>query len=211
MAEIVVEMGSANTCQNDEQKVKEMIDAIVEIDTKEHNVIFKWQLFENCPPNLPLLFPIFDYAYDYAWEKGYETTASVFDDSSLDFLLRHKIPFVKIANHVDSAKQIVRIQSYYRVYSSYPYTFRYELPNVFREYVQFCVQSRYDPPARRQDYEKMYRDWQLKKAISDHTTDWYLWDKYKPEHYECHFVLEHESWNPDSKVARTPDEMRYIL
>ena len=211
MSEIILDFGSANTCQNDEKKVKEMINAIAEIDTHKHDVIIKWQLFEYSKNNQPLLFPIFDYAYGYAKEKGYKTTASVFDDSSLNFLLRHEIPFIKIANSEASAKQIVRIKSYYRIYSSFPFEFRYDLDGTYREYIQFCVQSRYDPPARWRDYVKMYRDWQLKEAISDHTVDWYLWDTYKPEHYECHFVLEHESWNPDSKVARTPDEMRYIL
>ena len=211
MSEIILDFGSANSCRNDEKVVKEMIDTIAGLDTHKHDITIKWQLFEYSKNNQPLLFPVFDYAYEYAEEKGYKTTASVFDDSSYSFLLRHEIPFIKIANNVESAKQIVKIPQYYRVYSSFSFPFRYQLNDVYRDYIQFCVQSRYDPPARRQDYEKMYRDWQLKTAISDHTVDWYLWDKYKPKYYECHFVLKHESWNPDSKVARTPKDMEKIL
>jgi hypothetical protein len=47
------------------------------------------------------MLTVFEYAYYYARDKGYKTTASVFDEFSLYCLLKYNIPFVKIANRPD--------------------------------------------------------------------------------------------------------------
>ena len=99
--EIILDMGSGNTSKNDKGIIKEMIDQLNNYDTRQHNVIIKWQLFQEAGENIPLNKNLFVFAIRYAQDKGYKTTASVFDEESLNFLLGFKdeIPFIKIANH----------------------------------------------------------------------------------------------------------------
>ena len=209
MKEMILDMGSGNTCKNDKKIVEDMIDAVCEIDRSKYRVIFKWQLFKSAPPNVPLEQEIFDYAYSYAAKKGYETTASIFDADNLIFLLRHDTPFIKIANNFKSAQQIIQIPTTHRVYSSFSFPFRAVLNHSYEEYVQFCVVSKY--PAESWEYEK-YFGWELRRAISDHTYNDHLVKIYNPDYYECHFVLEREASNPDAGLfARTPENLERIL
>ena len=80
-----------------------MIDSMADLDTHKNEIFIKWQLFREAGQNRPLGLQMFDYAYNYARERGYQTTASVFDLESLKFLMTYDIPFVKIANNERSA------------------------------------------------------------------------------------------------------------
>ena len=70
MSQFIIEMGSGNSCKNDLQIVEDMIDTVVDCDTGLHEVVFKWQLFKDVPPNVPLDREVFEYAYHYAEAGG---------------------------------------------------------------------------------------------------------------------------------------------
>ena len=67
-------------------------------------------------------------------------------------------------------------------------------------------------PADISDYEKMFDTKWLGEAISDHTVGWDLYNKYKPEILEKHFVLDRREDNPDAGVfAVTAEELKEIM
>lgn len=98
MAEIILDIGSGNTCKNDIEYAIRMVDEVIKIDTGKHKVVFKAQLFTNRPPNVPLTPLLFSALHDHCKSRGYKLTASIFDLESLQFLLAHNPCFVKIAN-----------------------------------------------------------------------------------------------------------------
>lgn len=202
MAKIILDLGSANTCKNDHGIIEEMIYAIKSIDSGKHEVILKWQLFQSAPPNVPLSHEAFEYAYRVGRSLGYKTTSSVFDKESLDFLLKFDIPFVKIACRPELYKLAPDIGV--PVYGSY-YDFE---PGV---YVATCLACVPKYPALMTDYESRFCPEQLKR-VSDHTVGWRLFNKYRPEIIEKHFVLERDEFNPDSgPFAVTPTGLEGIL
>jgi len=202
MAKIILDLGSGNTCRNDHGIIEEMIYAIKSIDTGKHEVILKWQLFESAPPNVPLKHEAFEYAYRIGAILGYETTSSVFDKQSLAFLLKFDIPFVKIACRPELYK--LAPDCGVSVYGSY-YDFE---PGV---YVDTCLACVPKYPALLKDYEDRFTPGQL-KIVSDHTVGWRLFNKYRPDIIEKHFVLERDEKNPDSgPFAVTPKELEQIL
>jgi sialic acid synthase SpsE len=188
-----------------------MIDELKAIDTGNHEVIIKWQLFEHAPPNERLMWATFDYAYNYALDKGYRTTASVFDMPSLQHLLQFDIPFVKIANRPDLYWLAGEVPRKIPVYVSLGDTYiKPQGANI----MLFCV-SKY--PATIADYDNKFMmdeidlsyawDW----GISDHTTDFTLFNKYQPKIYEVHYKLS-DSTGPDAgEFARTPKQLEGIL
>lgn len=106
MTQIILDFGSGNTCENKEKIAIKMIDELAKVDTHKHEVIIKWQLFEDEEPNKPLDRLLFHAMCLYAYNKyEYKTTASVFDLPSLKFLLDinlpYDLPFIKIANRPD--------------------------------------------------------------------------------------------------------------
>jgi len=203
---IIIDMGSANSCRNELEEAQRMIDALAKVD-HQRKCIIKWQLFEKCGDNTPLRRHIFAQAYTYAWEiYGYETTASVFDKSSLDFLMRFDVPFVKIANNEKYYPLIQMIPEGMPILKSVG------SPEDFRGDCTFlCCVSEY--PAHTKQYEKIFKKAQLKKGISDHTEGLDLYKKYQPETWEKHFVLERGvPTNPDSgPFAILPGELVEIL
>ena len=83
-----------------------------------------------------------------------------------------------------------------------------------------CV-SKY--PAKISSYEKTYSrevtpliDFEgfeehiLKKSISDHTTNWDLYKKYRPKIYECHYKLEDSTGLDAGPFAMTPEQLLEI-
>ena len=111
MSQIILDFGSGNTCRNSVDYCKRMIDALAEIDTHKHDVVIKWQLFADSPVSgggslygrdVPLFHETFEAAYKYVRDIGYKCTSSVFDMTSLEFLLGFPyIPFIKIACRPD--------------------------------------------------------------------------------------------------------------
>ena len=218
---IILDFGSGNTCKNSKRYITQMINKLVEVDSRKHEVVIKFQLFKDVPPNIPLRHDVFRFAYEYAKEKGYKTTASVFDTDSLQFLLTYDIPFVKIANRPDLYWLAGEVPRKIPVYASFSNIgdFWDRKPAWMIEHPMWCV-SKY--PATLEDYEKNiifpdYAEGELAKilipypAISDHTTDFTLYHKYKPVIYECHYKLN-DSTGPDSgDFARTPEQLREVL
>lgn len=193
----IAEFGSGNTCRNDLGKVKEMIDSV-----KGYDLIIKWQLFLSAPPNEPLRREVFRYAYEYAAEQGIQTTASVFDGESLEFLQEFDIPFIKLANSDKCRKLAAQIDS--------PLIISYPAPAEMGKRKQInplCCVSSY--PAQIIAYEKRFPVNWLKQGISDHTEGLELYHKYKPEIFEKHYCLKHDKNNPDGgKFAMTPDDLK---
>jgi sialic acid synthase SpsE len=203
----IADLGSGNTCKNDLGYAKRMIDELAKVD-KNRKITLKWQLFKEAGDNIPLKHDIFHMCYNYAKEKyGYKTTASVFDKESLDFLINYyEVPFVKIANRPDLYWLIREIPRKIPVIVSWN--------NNIVSYCGMgdvlCCVSNY--PAKIEDYENDFNEVELEYGISDHTTNWDLYNKYKPQIYECHFVLEHDKNNPDGGLfSRTPNMIKEIL
>jgi len=220
MSEIILDFGSGNTCRNDAAYVKRMIDELKAVDTGKHEIIIKYQLFKEAPPNIPLEHQVFDYAYKYAKKQGYKTTSSVNDLESLEFLLRYEIPFVKIANRRELDWLIGEVPRKIPVYISvgsntelWPHIKDYTEPKD-ETIIPFCCVSKY--PATIEDYEKTFISLKYLPAISDHTIGFDFWHRLQwcedaPKIWERHFKLP-DSTGPDAgPFAVTPEELREIL
>ena len=202
---IILDFGSALSCQNSKPMVKRMIDALADVDAGNNRIVIKWQLFKSAPPNVPLKHGIFSYAYKYAASKGYETTASVFDLESLTQLQKYTVPFVKLA--CNSKLYYLRGIATQPVIVSHPSS-----ESIWADYPDdyMCCLSEY--PAQAEEYIKRFTNEDLKHGISDHTAGWWLYKNFEPEIYEKHYVLEHDESNPDAgPFACTPEELKEIL
>ncbi len=211
MARIVLDFGSGNTCKNDRDIIVQMYDALRKVDTGEHDVVVKWQLFKREGDNIPLDKWIFDFAYLYGQKLGYPVTASVFDLESLRFLLQYDVPFVKIANRRDLDWLIGEIPRRIPVYVSCGSIQEFKELRAKEETngrIFFCV-SEY--PARPTDYEKRFMPYLSNHAISDHTTDFALWNTYNPEIIEWHYKLPDSTGLDAGPFARTPAQLKVVL
>jgi len=206
MSQIIIDMGSGNTCRNDIKIVKRMIDELHAIDTGKHSIIIKWQLFEQAGQNTPLDIEVFRWAYDYARLHGYKTTASVFDKPSLAYLLCFDIPFVKLANNRSTDYLIGEAPRRMPIYMSVG-TGLFKVRDGVT--MLHCI-SKY--PAKLSEYEHMFGTrYNLMKAVSDHTANFKLWNKYSPEIIEWHYKLPDSTGLDAGKFARTPRDLKAIL
>lgn len=201
--QLILDMGSGNTCRNDKSEIAKMIAAVFEADTGKHDIVFKWQLFDHAGINLPLDRKVFDYAYDMASECRYKTTASVFDKDSLKFLLKYDVPFVKIA----CRPELYGLANYAEV----PVYVSVSSPAQMQtDCLNMCCVPKY--PATFEEYEQVFKDEHLQAAISDHVPGWTMYNRWAPAVLEKHFVHERRSDNPDAGAfAVTPAELRSIL
>lgn len=210
MSIIILDLGSGNTCKNNNEYIKMMIDKIKKNDTGKHEIILKFQLFtrESGGANLPLTEECFDYGFKYGISQGYEVTSSVFDMHSLDFLLNRyseKIPFVKIANRRDLDWLMAYIPSNVKIVVSK--TNDLFLPGIVNEIDQMWCISKY--PAKYEDYKKLPIE--IGDNISDHTEDFRLFREFSPNMVEWHFKLENSTGLDAGNFARTPDQLKEIL
>jgi sialic acid synthase SpsE len=205
MNQIILDMGSGNTCGNSADYARRMIDAVVSIDKKRHEVIFKWQLEKDDPPGQKKLEPsVFADAYYYAKERGYKTTASVFDIESLRTLLNFEVPFIKIACRPDLYWLGGEVPRKIPVYLSSTAKANYVIYMPVQ--IMICVP---EYPAKLEDYPPGFN------SYSDHAPGLQLWNRYPPYHpeiWEKHFVLERSPANPDSGTfAITPPELEEVI
>lgn len=202
MSRFILDMGSGNTCKNDKGIIEEMIRSVVHIDTGKHEIILKWQLFESAPPNIPLTHECFEFAYKFGANLCFQTTASVFDLKSMQYLMGFGVPFVKIACREDLY--------YLAKYSTVPvYLSTTNGAIEFPDYVKLACVPKY--PATLDDYENHFTKDEL-RYVSDHTVGWRLYNKYRPEIIEKHFVHVREEGNPDAgPFAVTPGGLKDIL
>jgi len=199
---LILDMGSANTCKNDKRIIERMIREVGEVASDRHEVILKWQLFYNAPPNIPLTFESFRYAYTLADHLCFETTASVFDIESMRFLMGFRVPFVKIANRPDLYH--LAKHSTVPVYLSSALS-GFNIPNTL---TLACI-SKY--PATLEDYELSFNAEDM-HHVSDHTAGWGLYRKWYPSILEKHFVHERSDSNPDAgPFAVTPKELAEVM
>ena len=218
---------SANTHKNSMSYVKRMIDELVKVDSRKHEVVIKHQLFTEAGENIPLQLSVFDFAYWYAEQQGYQTTASVFDLDSLRFLLTYDIPFVKIANRPDLywlAGEVPRNIPVYASFSGMDSLLSSELSG--KDIIPLWCVSKY--PATMSDYENIIggglfnndvsclRDsgspvFDRYPFISDHTTNFTLYHKYNPDIYECHYKLADSTGLDAGSFSRTAEQMAEIL
>ncbi len=207
---IIADLSGGNLCKNDKGRIKEMIDVLAGID-KYGLMVLKWQLFEKAGNNIPLEKECFEYAYRYAAHKGFRTAASVFDYNSLQYL----IEFSKKFTIIEFVKIACRANLYYlggEVPRKIPLVVSVPAPKHLANYDAsfLCCVPEY--PATMEQYEENFSAELLRQGISDHTENWELYDKYRPEVYEFHFCLEHDEDNPDAgPFARTPVEIANFL
>jgi sialic acid synthase SpsE len=216
MARIILDFGSGNTCRNDWQYVKRMLDELKAVDTGKHEIIIKHQLFLQAGENIPLDRKIFEAAYIYAEQLGYKTTASVFDKESLDFLLQFDVPFVKIANRRELDWLIGEVPRRVPILVSLDkkaegeYALYIRLTGEISQFDRYlCCVSNY--PAKIKDYERTFKFWDLQQGISDHTTDFELWEKCQPKIIEWHYKLEDSTGLDAGPFARTPTQLAEVL
>lgn len=198
MAEIILDIGSGNTCKNSIDYAKRMIDEVIKVDTKKHKVIFKAQLFTDRPPNVPLKRRVFNELYEHCKDRGYDLTASVFDLESLKFLLKYNPVFVKIANDRSLDWLIGEVPRKHEVYKSVG-----DLEEYFDNgHSLFCV-SKY--PAHINDYPSHVG------YISDHTEGFELFKRNKPDIWEKHLKLPDSTGLDAGPFAITPEELAEVL
>jgi sialic acid synthase SpsE len=202
---IILDFGSGNTCKNSIDYVKRMIDELKKIDNGKHEVIIKWQLFEQAGANIPLEMPVFDYAYKYAKEKGYSTAASVFDLNSLWYLLHYDVPFVKLANNKSVYELAGEIPRKLHIIKSVSKPDELSLPE--HNTTKLACVSEY--PAPTEKYIKVFGH--RLSRISDHTTDFLLWNRFKPSIIEWHYKLSDSTGLDAGQFARTPEQLKGIL
>lgn len=201
---IIIDAGSGNTCKNDKAYIKRMIDELAKVDSKRVCCI-KWQLFLSAGENIPLTHDCFDYAYRYAEVLGFKTTASVFDIDSLEFLMKYKTPFIKIANKpilYDTIMKDITVDTPVIV------SWNKRRPQGINMKYMCCV-SKY--PAILIDYENQFSVEDLESGISDHTTDFKLYNKYKPKVYEVHYMLSDSTGLDAGKFSRTPEQLKELF
>ena len=208
MAKIILDAGSGNTCRNDYDYVSRMLDRLKEVDTGKHEVIIKWQLFKEAGDNITLKHNVFSWAYHYAKELGYKTTSSVFDKESLDFLLQFDPCFVKIANNRKLDWLIGEVPRKIPVYKSI------SKASEFSDDIDMLCVSKY--PTTIEQYEKNFPSIgsyvkYSNCGVSDHTTNWDLFNKYKPEIIEVHYGLEDSTGLDAGPFMRTPAMLAEIL
>ena len=213
MSVIILDAGSGNTLKDDITAIK-LIDEVVKRDTKKHEVIFKAQLFESAPPNIPLDHHVFLVARAYAWSLGYKMTSSVFDVASLRFLLsldnpKNELPFVKVACRPDLYWLIGEVPRRVPVYVSV--TDELEAKSIQDDrgskIVPLVCVPKY--PAYCEDYWDVMGDW---NAMSDHTEGWDAFYAHQPWVIEKHICLERDPKNPDSgPFSILPTDLEEIL
>jgi len=205
---IILDFGSGNTCKNDIKYVERMIDELKAVDTGKHEIIIKWQLFTHAPPNERLGLVVFEHAYNYAAEKGYKTTASVFDKRSLWFLLSFDVPFVKIANRPDLYWLAGEVPRRIPVYVSGNADFYAEFKWQNGDIPLACIS---DYPATALQYYDQFGAMLSRGHISDHTTCFQLWHEWQPTTIEWHYKLADSTGLDAGDFARTPAQLEGIL
>lgn len=210
---IILDFGSGTTCKNDHAEVVKMIDGLAAVDTGKHEIIIKWQLFRDVfyqGAKLPELDQdVYLFAKDYAESCGYDTTASVFDKASLDFLLSTNPPFIKIAARPDVYPLMASIPYDMDIIVSAPSVEDHDLL-VGRPCVKAVLCCVPDYPADPTVYENQFSGL-LHYGISDHTEDFYLFNKYRPLYAEFHYKLEDSTGLDAQDFARTPDQLSEVL
>lgn len=204
---IILDFGSGNTAKNDYQYVKRMIDELKAIDTGKHEIVIKWQLFESAGENIPLDRGVFARAYKYAEKAGYQTAASVFDSDSLQYLLKYDVPFVKLANNktvYPLAGEIPRKVMILKSVSTIE-----EFVRGAENTVNLACVSKY--PADKRDYFRAFGVNNRLHGISDHTTDFGLYEHYHPDMIEWHYKLDDSTGLDAGEFARTPKQLEGIL
>ena len=217
--QLILDIGSGRSLPDVDTAIK-LIDEVIKRDTKKHTVIFKTQLFESAPPNVPLNEEVFVAAFHYAKNEGYHLTSSVFDENSLRLLLAFdwpdwELPFIKIACRPDLYWLIGEIPRRVPVYVSTE-NVQYYVTNdigeqsflVMTDDVLLCVR---EYPAKVEDYK--ISNLVAPHGVSDHTAGWELFKSVETKRiWEKHVILEHNDTNPDAGAfACTVDELSEVL
>ncbi|MFW9969297.1 MAG: N-acetylneuraminate synthase family protein [Candidatus Odinarchaeota archaeon] len=211
MATIALDI-SANTHKNNWNYLKKMLDELKKVDTGKHEIIIKHQLFIKAGNNIPLNHEIFIRAYNYAKKLGYKTTSSVFDKYSLDFLMSFDIPFVKIANNRDLDWLIGEIPRKMPICVSFGSNQEIACCNLGNVQKLLCV-SKY--PCNIEDYNNTFFGMNYLVdsgyGLSDHTTNWDLFNEFNPDFIEVHYKLKNSTGLDAGEFARTPKQLSEVL
>jgi hypothetical protein len=202
----IAELGSGNTCRNNLNRIRALIDGVAAADTGKYDVKIKFQLFDKVGDNLAMSKEAFRYAHTYAFQEyGREVSASVFSEEWLGWLLDFGVSWVKLANIPELHYMASLVPEDVIVYTSYPRD-----PGPVPANVRpLCCVRKY--PAKSEDYT-VFSESYLRMGISDHTIGWGLLDSYQPEVFEKHIVDIREEQNPDAgPFAVTLEELWEVL
>lgn len=205
---IILDFGSGETCENSSEVAIKMIDELDKVVTNKDNIVIKWQLFSDIPPLKALKQKVFYDAYHHAKSKEYQTTASVFDEDSLSYLVNNfDVPFVKLAATHNAHDLISKIPEDMNVVMSLN-KLNCEQPRDRNIKLMYTV-SEY--PAKIEDYVDVLDEILGTINISDHTSSFKLYWRYRPEIYETHFKLENSIGLDNGIWAKTPEQLKEIL
>ena len=204
---IILDFGSGETCQNSKELIDRMLGELYEVDTRKHKVIIKWQLFRSIPGLKQLSFEIFNYACMRARRYNYETTASVFDDISLDFLRCYRVPFIKIACRYNLYEYPAKNPDREFIVSVDVSEDADKMSQLDNVNLMYCIPNY---PADPNVYSSYFGP-ALHYGISDHTTDFELFYKYEPLIYETHYRLSDSTGADSGPWAKTPEMLKGIL
>ena len=203
---------SANTHRNDPDEMRKLFGAIPKTD--KHEIVLKTQFWSRDNPqgdNEATTFPGLGMFIDIARKSGYEATSSVFDRLAMfNFLTFFEAPFIKIACRpelYDLAQYVPRGTPIY--YSESVKAGPAPLVYYEEEFdkVLACVP---EYPAKFSAYKSAIDDCD---GFSDHTVGRKVFDVcHEGCIYECHYVLERNSTNPDAgPFAKTPEDLREMF
>lgn len=204
---LILDVGSGASLP-DAATARRFVDEVAKRDGHKHEIVFKAQLFESAPPNKPLYHTVFADLYWYAESNGYKCTASVFDESSLSFLLEFDIPFVKLACRPDLYWLAGEVPRKVPVYASYDRREGYPDTSLLAVSWMACVR----------EYPALPKEYGFKvfpTAVSDHTVGWDMfreWDAKIPKQaWEKHLKLP-DTTGPDAGPwSVTPTELEEII
>jgi sialic acid synthase SpsE len=210
VSQIILDI-SANTFKNDEAYYKRMVNELSAVDTRKHEVILKWQLFEESETNIAADTLLFYKMIRWAWVMyGYKTTASVFDKQSLNELMfsecvavdNYKLPFIKIANNRKYDWLIGEIPRKYKVYKSVDNYWDWQKDDWDGNTIYLWCVSEY--PAPMEDYPEV-------EYLSDHTVGLELFHRNEPVIWEKHYKLPDSTGLDAGDFAITPEGLKEIL
>ena len=223
--QIILDIGSSVAHHNDFNIIGKTIDSVARLQDKtdKYQFIIKVQMWDRRNERISkqlesTAWPVFVYGYEHCAKKDISFTTSVFDKKTLDDVLCcYKVPFIKFACRewlYDLIPDSDKIKSYVSV-SNWNY-YRHMKENGHQPLI--CV-PKY--PATPTDYifllegaddADILDPWA--DAISDHTCDWSIFNRYQPMIYECHFSIDKSMINDPvggTDFVREPKDIEAIL
>lgn len=212
---IIFDVGSASLSNNDKFYYDRLVDMLCDLFPIRYwkRVVLKAQLFVDRLWGVLLDRRVFEYFKSIAQKEGFQVTASVFDQESLEYLIEDKnIPFVKIAAIKELYPLIAKVPRKTAVVVSVTDSFEWSrLQEAFPDTVLMACVRQY--PSLVKQYEGMFQREVLREGISDHSirdASFALFDTYNPRVYERHIALNETRKDKDRMYASYEEDIKEL-